>query len=54
MISRQFFDSLDADHNGLLRPIEIHDGLPFERIAGEARAYFEIADLRRFMQAIGR
>ena len=53
-ISRAFFDSLDKDHNGLLRPIELNDALTFERIAGEGRPTFELADLSRFMKSIGR
>ncbi len=53
-ISRTFFDDLDKDHNGLLRPIEITDGLQFERIAGERRSSFEISDLSRFMKSVGR
>ena len=53
-ISREFFDSLDRDHNGRLRPLEINDGFKFERIAGEGHETFDINDLRRFMSAIAR
>lgn len=53
-LSREFFDSLDRDHNGLLRPIEIYDGFKFERIAGERGQSFDIDDLRRFLSAVGR
>jgi len=53
-ISRELFDSLDKDHNGLLRPIEINDGLTFERLAGEGRSTFELSDLSRFMKSVGR
>lgn len=53
-VSRAFFDSLDKDHNGLLRPIEINDGLTFERLAGEGRSTFDLSDLTRFMNSVGR
>ena len=52
-LSRQFFDSLDTDHNGRLSPLEINDGLRFERVTSDNPGYFTREEFRRFVHSIG-
>jgi Ca2+-binding EF-hand superfamily protein len=52
MVSREFFDAADANHDGKLSPTEIMDALPFEAIDLDHKGYFDLDDLRRFLNRI--
>ena len=53
-LSRQYFDSLDKNHDGRLSPTEIVDGLAFEKIDTDNKGYFTRRELQAFMKSIGR
>jgi hypothetical protein len=53
-VSREYFDSVDRNHNGTLSPTEILEALKFENLEKDHAGYFEIGDLRQFMTRIGR
>jgi hypothetical protein len=53
-LSRAFFDKADTDHDGTLDGVEITDAIRFEDIDTKRRGYFDFADLKAFLQKIGR
>ena len=53
-VSRQYFDSVDTNHDGKLSPIEVMDALAFEKIDKDNKGYITRQDLQMFMKAIGR
>ncbi len=53
-VSRKFFTSADADHDGRLSPVELLDAFRFDAIDTGNRGYLVLEDLLRFMKSIGR
>jgi hypothetical protein len=53
-LSRQFFDRVDTNHDGMIEGIEMNDAVHFEDIDARRRGYFDFADLTAYLNKIGR